>query len=219
MKKKEAYRNILPHFQQPGQAYFVTWILKDAIPPKALFRYTQKLKMLKSQIKLYKEQNHKKKIINELTFQYNLTRKKYMKAYDNLLAVACKNTPVDLLKAENLTITREALLFWENRKLKNCAYSIMPNHIHWVFELLEKDAEGSLVYLQDILQSVKRFTARQINKQEGRIGTLWQKESFDTTIRDEKHMYNAIEYTLNNPVNAGLVQNRESWPGNGIFNW
>ena len=117
MKKKEAYRNILPHFQQPGQAYFVTWILKDAVPPKSLFRYTEKLKMLKSQIQLYKEQNHKKKIIIELTFQYNLTRKKYLKAYDDLLAVACKNTPIDLLKAENLEIVKEALLFRENRKL------------------------------------------------------------------------------------------------------
>jgi REP element-mobilizing transposase RayT len=218
MKRKEAYKNILPHFQQPGQAYFVTWILKDSVPPKALFHYTQKLKILKARIQFYKEQNDKKETINELTFQYDLTRKKYIKTYDDLLAVTCKNTPVDLSKTENLEIIKEALLFWENKKLKNYTYSIMPNHVHWIFELLEKDTEGKLVYLQDILQSVKRFTARQINKREDRVGALWQKESFDTTIRDEKHMYNAIEYTLNNPVNAGLTQNREDWRGNGFFN-
>ena len=50
MEKKEFYRHYLPHFQQPGQAYFVTWCLKDAVPPKALHTYTLKLEMLKSQI-------------------------------------------------------------------------------------------------------------------------------------------------------------------------
>jgi len=36
MEKKEFYRKHLPHFQQAGQVYFVTWCLKDAIPPKQL---------------------------------------------------------------------------------------------------------------------------------------------------------------------------------------
>ncbi len=88
----------------------------------------------------------------------------------------------------------------------------MPNHVHWVVELLENYEHGKPVYLEDILYSVKRYTATQINKLERRNGALWQKESFETTIRNEKHLYNAIEYTLNNPVNAGLVKNREDWP-------
>ncbi|MBW6536734.1 MAG: transposase [Mariniphaga sp.] len=219
MEKKEAYRHNLPHFQQPGQAYFITWILKDAVPPKALFHYTQKLKILKSQIEFLKAEKREKQIIDELIFQYNLTRKKYMKVYDDMLAAESRNTPIDLSKPENVRIIKEALHFWENKKLKNYAYSIMPNHVHWVIGLKEKDTEEKPVYLQDILQSVKRHSARQINIQEGRSGTLWHKESFDTTIRDEKHLYNAIEYTLNNPVNAGLVRNREDWPGNGFFDW
>jgi hypothetical protein len=54
MPKKESYRHILPHFQQPGQAYFITWNLKDAVPPKALKRYTSQLEILKSQLKSFK---------------------------------------------------------------------------------------------------------------------------------------------------------------------
>jgi hypothetical protein len=50
MERKEYYKQNLPHFQQPGQAYFVTWSLKDAVPKKALKRYTDKLEILKSQI-------------------------------------------------------------------------------------------------------------------------------------------------------------------------
>ena len=44
----------------------------------------------------------------------------------------------------------------DNIKFKNIAYSIMPNHVHWVLEVLKKDEDGNPVYLQDIMQSVKR---------------------------------------------------------------
>jgi putative transposase len=232
MEKKEAYRHILPHFQKPGQAYFVTWNLKDAVPPKALERYTQKLEMLSAEIS-----NHRKKSgvansdspkiikheleysapeqttpIEKLKQEYYLVRKKYIKAYNDFLDAA-QNLEIDLSRAENAKIVIQSLHFWEGKKLKNLAFSIMPNHIHWVFELFEKDLEGNPVYLQDILQSVKRFSANQINKLENRQGKLWQKETFDTTIRNDKHLYYAVRYTLNNPEKAGLVSDWRKWEG------
>jgi REP element-mobilizing transposase RayT len=93
----------------------------------------------------------------------------------------------------------------------------MSNHVHWVFKLFEKDENNQDVYLQDILQSVKRFSAAKINKREGLQGNLWQKESYDTTIRNERHLYKAIEYTKNNPVNARLVTNWFDWKGSVLF--
>ena len=125
-----------------------------------------------------------------------------------------QNNTVDLTKWENIEIITEAIHFWEDKKLKSIVYSIMPNHVHWVLDLFEKDNKGNLVYLQNILHSVKRITANKINKLEGRNGSLWQKESFDTTIRDERHLCYAVEYTLDNPVNDELVKNRNDWPGN-----
>ena len=145
--------------------------------------------------------------------EYNLTRRRYLKAFDNLLAVSRSNK-VDLSKTQNTRVLFESLLFWDKRKLKSVAFSIMPNHVHWVLELLVRDADGNLVYLQDIMQSVKRFSAKEININESKSGTLWQKESFDTTIRDEKHFYNAVHYTLNNAVAAGFVKDWKDWPGN-----
>ncbi|WP_346862858.1 hypothetical protein [uncultured Draconibacterium sp.] len=50
MPHKEHYRVNLPHYQQSGQAYFITWCLKDAVPAHALKRYTDELKNLKLQI-------------------------------------------------------------------------------------------------------------------------------------------------------------------------
>jgi REP element-mobilizing transposase RayT len=80
-------------------------------------------------------------------------------------------------------------------------------------KLFDKDSGSIPVFLQDILHSVKRHSSNKINKAESRSGKLWQKESFDTTIRNEKHLFYAIKYTLNNPVKAGLVSNWRDWKG------
>ena len=150
--------------------------------------------------------------LQNLIAEYNFLRKKYINAYDELLAVQEKKT-IDLSKPEISTIIAEALMFWEAKKLENIAFCIMPNHVHWVFRLKEKDENDEWVYLQDIMHSVKRQTSNEINKLAGRRGALWQKESFDTTSRDIEHKYNAVKYTLNNPVKAGFVNDWQVWMG------
>ena len=212
MEKKESYRHILPHFQKPGQTYFVTWNLHDAIPVKALARYTSELEILKSQIKFLEQQNPVSFEIEKIKQEYQLVWRKYLKAYHDLLDTETK-PEIDLSKPANLEIIFSSLLFWEEKRLQNLAFTIMPNHVHWVVKLFEKDSGGIPVYLQDILQSVKRHSSNKINKVEKRSGKLWQKESYDTTIRNEKHLFNAIKYTLNNPVKAGFVSNWRDWKG------
>ena len=241
MDKKEFYQHDLPHFQQPGQAYFVTWNLKDAIPPKALERYSLQLERIRAQLgsansgfpigcRDFQSRNsgtansESQFLPRESEFAapmteteklkraYNLVRKQYIKAYDDLLDMD-RNPPLNLSRKEISEIIIGSLQFWKGVKLNNFAFTIMPNHVHWVFELFKNDKAGNLVYLQDILQSVKRFSSYHINKFENRNGTLWQKESFETTIRDDKHLYYAVRYTLNNPVKAGLTNDWLNWAG------
>jgi putative transposase len=212
MEKKESYKHILPHFQKPGQSYFVTWNLHEAIPKKVFIRYTSELEILKSQINFLEKQKPDSFEIEKAKQEYYSLRKQYIKAYDELLD-ADRNPKIDLSKTDNLEIMYGTLQFWEGQRLQNIAYTIMPNHIHWVVKIYEKDNKGNPVYLQDILQSVKRFSSNKINKAEKRSGTLWQKESFETTIRNEKHEHYAIKYTLNNPVRAGLVSDWRDWKG------
>jgi len=232
MEKKEYYKHILPHFQQPGQAYFITWILKDAIPPHALKRYTEKLEWLKAEIERVRKFTGVRKFLTSgsiavgnrdtreesnpeleaLLKEYHSLRKKYIKAYDDLLAVQ-ECGLVNPIKPELLKVISEALLFWEGKRLENIAFCVMSNHVHWVYRLKEADENGKPVYLQDIMHLVKRHTAKQINKLTGEKGALWQKESFDTTIRDFEHEYNAVRYSLNNPLSAKLAQNWKEWSG------
>ena len=65
MEKKEFYRLSLPHFQQSGQSYFVTWCLKDAVPVKALSAYKEKLYNLSSEINTLKKNKADENIINQ----------------------------------------------------------------------------------------------------------------------------------------------------------
>jgi len=216
MEKKEFYRHALPHFQQPGQAYFVTWCLNDAIPPKALVEFTDKLHEIHSQILLLSNRNGDPVVLDTLKSEFNLTRKIYLKAFDDLLHLQ-ERSVVNLAKDSNRTIVMNALAYWEGKRIENYAYCIMSNHVHWVFRVFHNDEKGNTVYLQDILQSVKRYSATTINKIEGVSGSLWQKESYDTTIRDDIHLYTAIDYTINNPVKAGLVTNWYDWKGTRLF--
>ena len=212
MEKKEAYKHILPHFQQPGQAYFVTFCLWEAVPHGAFPDYSNKLRELRLLIDYRKRHHLIDQMLTELTKDYYSVRNRYIKAYDDLLAQN-KNNITDLNHATLSAILTEGLTFWDGKRIDNYAWCIMPNHVHWVFNTREKDNNGQPVYLSDIMESVKKHTAKEINKAIGRQGHLWQKESFDTTIRDHKHLYRAIEYTLNNPVAARYVQDRKDWPG------
>lgn len=215
MEKKESYRLHLQHYQQPGNEYFVTWCLKASIPPKALERYTLQLQLLRHEISQAEKQGAEKVRIDELMFNYWEARRLYHKAYEDLLNL-CTNPVVNLSNTACTEIIKESLFYFEGKKLENYAFCIMPNHIHWVFHLKERDADGQAVYLQDVMQSVKRFTANQINKAENRTGTLWQAENFDVTIRNREHLHRAVQYTINNPVKAGLVTEADAWPGTWV---
>ncbi len=212
MEKKEHYRKHLPHFQQQGQSYFITWCLKDAVPPKALESYTLQLRQIKSEIEIAQKNQYDEHLLSDLKIKMAIIRNKYMKAFDDLLHVQTRMI-IDLSKDENARIIIDALRFWEGKRLENYAICVMSNHIHWVLRVYDKNEQGEPVWLQDILQSVKRFTATELNKQENRKGTVWHSESYDTTIRNTQHLYNAINYTLQNPVSAGLVKNWWEWKG------
>jgi REP element-mobilizing transposase RayT len=82
----------------------------------------------------------------------------------------------------------------------------MPNHVHLVITILDCGKS-----LSDIMKRLKGSSAIAINKNLKREGSLWQAESFDRLIREEKEMYNIIKYVLLNPVKASLVSDWKDW--------
>lgn len=78
----------------------------------------------------------------------------------------------------------------------------MPNHVH----VLCQPMEGRT--LSGIVASWKKFTARQINDVLGQEGMLWQKESFDTLVRSERHFQDVVRYIKKNDLTGAWVAYR-----------
>src|SRR5207245_2988979 len=93
-------------------------------------------------------------------------------------------------------------------------YSIMPNHVHAVFEPLMLNNLPKPLSL--IMHSLKRHTAERANRILNRTGKFWEHESFDHYIRNRAEWKRIVEYVLENPVKAGLVKSWTEWPWNYV---
>ncbi|MDD9974261.1 MAG: transposase [Candidatus Poribacteria bacterium] len=93
----------------------------------------------------------------------------------------------------------------ENR-LEWICIMVMPDHVHTVIKLGEEQT------LSKVLHSMKRFTAREINKHLSGNGPLWQKGYTDCGIRTETTLNNTIRYCYVNPLRKGLVKAAGDYP-------
>jgi len=82
---------------------------------------------------------------------------------------------------------------------------IMPDHVHVVFTPLISSAKNEIYSLAVIMGAIKGASAQLINRELGRLGRVWQTESFDRVLRSSESLDAKIAYILENPVRAGLV--------------
>lgn len=210
MEKKDLYRQTLPSY--PGKAWMVTLCLWNAVPPGALSNYTNRLKELQWKIDYRKKHQQYDRMLKELENKYSQVRRYYFNAFDRRLAQQTDQA-INLCQPGITSIILEVLSFWAASHIENYAWCIMPNHVHWVFRTREKDHRGKPVSLPEIIESVKNDTAQQINTLLERQGPLWHPDNFDLLLKNDKQLHRAIEFTLNNPIVAKLVNAPNQWPG------
>jgi len=200
-KKKEFYRRNLPHYQNSGGLFFVTYNVKSALKISEIKLlnnwFDKRIELLPFEKKI--------KYSDELDEEY----RRYFGKYDKMLHTGKRNCW--LKNTECAKIVADSLHFWDNIRIELYAYCVMPNHVHTVFKVFEKDENGKKLYLQDITESVKKFSARECNKILGRKGQFWQNESYDRLVRSQDELFRIISYILDNPVKAGLCKNRKDW--------
>ena len=88
---------------------------------------------------------------------------------------------------------------------------VMPDHAHTILKPVVFKSQMEYP-LSKILQSIKGFSAREINRIRGTKGALWQEESFDRIVRDYDEYLEKWNYIRNNPVKSGLCQAPEEYP-------
>ena len=92
-------------------------------------------------------------------------------------------------------------------------FVIMPNHIHGIIIIVERDHVGAgsepaptaatkKYSLPEIVRQFKTYSARRINEHRGRRGeSVWQRNYWEHIIRGEKSYHEITTYIINNPVN------------------
>ena len=185
MLEKHFHRRNLPHLYYNEGEYFITFRLKNSLP-------VNEIKKLRDELE--------KKASNLSAKEKRLFRK-----YDELLDSGKFGIPL-LKKNEIADIIKNIIHKFDGLYYNLICYCIMPNHVHLVFSIFNNEKS-----LSDIMKLIKGNSSIMINKFLNRQGNLWQPESFDRLIRDDKELYQFIKFVLLNPVKAKLVDGWQNW--------
>jgi carbamoylphosphate synthase large subunit/REP element-mobilizing transposase RayT len=179
-------RRNLPHGEQEGATYFVTFRLADAVPAELAAQWREELETWR--------QFHPEPWDAETTQEY---RRRFLQPREDWLDKG--HGSCVLRKSEASEIVANALRHFSETRYYLDAFVVMPNHVHALVQPFPGHA------LKDVLRSWKTFTARQINKTLGRSGGLWMQESFDRIVRDWDSLVRCRQYIARNPDKAGLT--------------
>ena len=177
--------NRLPHWDQQGRTYLLTFRLADSVPADLLRQHR------------LDEAAWGALNPEPWTAEVELAHaKRFTGAIERWLDQghgACL-----LRRPECAAIIANALQHFEGQRTRLHAWVIMPNHVHVLTEILEGYS------LPDLMESWKGYMARAINAHLGRSGTLWQKGYHDRLIRNWDHFRNVVRYIRDNPKKAAL---------------
>ncbi len=98
----------------------------------------------------------------------------------------------------------DALCFFDGQRYRLDAWAVMPNHVHVLLEVWQTP-------LAKLVLSWKAFVAREANRLLGRNGRVWEREYWDTYVRDAAHWARARRYVEENPAKAKLVLDPADW--------
>jgi REP element-mobilizing transposase RayT len=197
-------RGYLPHVKREGARYFVTFRLADSLPKEAILKYqAERAERLQ---RFHALQDAAKKAGRNLLHAESLDEieRDYFRKLESYLDKGAGECW--LKRPEIADMVADTLRFFDGQRYRLDAWVVMPNHVHAVLWPMPNHS------LSEILQSWKRFTAREANKILQRTGqTFWQPEAFDHWIRDDGEHARCCRYVVNNPVKARLCAAPEDW--------
>lgn len=203
------YQRHLPHWRQPGATYFVTFRLADSLPQSKL----NQLARMKSEweSKFPPPRSHE---VLESWARKAFTRVEYW------LDQGFGKCQLGVEQCASKVI--ESIQHFDNERYELGCFVVMANHVPVIVRPFDPAPQS----LESILKSWKTFSARGVNTILSQQGNLWQFESHDRIIRDEEHLWRAIQYIGRNLEKAGLSRNSTrlwispEWESKGwTFEW
>jgi len=185
-------RGYLPHWEMEGAVYFVTFRLVDSLPQAVIESYRLEAK------DLVRTAEH---LGRELT---KAERKRLHELFTEKIegALDAGAGACHLAKPEIADMVAGALRHFDGQRYDLVAWSVMPNHVHVVFQPRHDHP------LAEIMHSWKSFTSNHANKILGGTGHFWEREYYDHLVRDAQELERIIRYVVENPRQAKL----QNWP-------
>lgn len=178
-------RNNLPHWQQSGATYFITFRMADSLPAEMLCELDSERERWKLR--------HPPPLSPENEAEYHRLFSVRMDQWLDDGHGSCVLRQPSLRAAID-----ESLKFFQGERYELLSYVIMPNHVHGLVMLHPQWT------LEKVLFTWKRRTSGVINETLGLEGQFWQHDYFDRLIRDGDHLRNVIRYIRRNPTKAHL---------------
>ena len=178
-------RRHLPHWEQAGCTYFVTFRTFDSIPQSMLnaFRRERDAWFF----------DHPKPWSQSQWKEYHLKfRVRIERWLDQGYGLCPFRDP------QAASIVADALRYFDQKRYCLDEFAVMPNHVH----ALVMPAFGTA--LSKIVHSWKSFTASQVIRLLGKSGPLWEDETFDHAVRNWDSLQSYRAYIRRNPGSAGL---------------
>ena len=177
--------NRLPHWQQDGAVYFITFRLTDALPESLRSEWeSDRATWIRLHPHPWSSATER-----EYHIRFSGTIERWLDAGHG----SCI-----LRRADCAAVIAEALRYFDGDRYAQITSVVMPNHVHALF------VQNPDWPLEKLLHTWKSFAARQINVLLKRSGSLWQRDYFDRLVRDERHFANCVRYIRRNPKKAHL---------------
>lgn len=175
----------LPHWQQPGTCYFITFRLGDALPQHLLEQWRNERAIWLR----WNPEPWTQKQRDEYHAQFTERQDEWLDA---------AHGECHLRRAGVRELVRVSVMKFDGIRYDVDAFVLMPNHVHLLWHMREG------FDLAKELKGLKGATARACNVLLGRTGTFWMDESYDRIVRDAEELGAFREYIARNPVSAGL---------------
>ena len=186
----------LPHWEQPGATYFITFRTVDSIPRETYRVWlNERDDWLTRRTGIANAAWHEK--VKSLSA---VQRREFSRLFHNKLEQYLDQGLGDcpFRQAELANVVVNSLRHFDGQRYHLGDFVVMPNHVHLLVCLFKEWR------LRAQCHSWKRYMAREINRLRDTRGCVFQTESFDHLVRDGDHFEKFRGYIQRNPERAGL---------------
>ena len=203
-------RGYLPHVKREGAAYFVTFRLADSLPKEVLIAFEAERAERLHRLLIQAGAPDRSGPAANVEGSIEGIERDFRRKVERFLDTGCGECW--LRRPDLADLVASAIRFFEGQRYRLDAWVVMPNHVHAVLWPIPNHT------LSGIVQSWKRFTAREANKALNRTGRpFWQPEPYDHWIRDDAEHARCCRYTTLNPVKARLCSAPEDWRWSSLW--